>query len=376
MVNIVIVGWYGTETIGDRAILAGLFNLFAEVFDSFKIELGTFYPVLTERTLIEDISFYNQISLHKMNSFTMFDTSKVNEINKAVDRSDFVIVGGGPLADIDQMYMLEYTFARAHKKKKRTALLGCGVGPLSSGKIRSSFYRLLRMSNLNICRDNNLGSMEAPFNREKYLLSCDPAVFAAKFFIDKNGSNERNSAFIGVNFREIVSGVDLDQSSLRKLFLNLLNKLLNQTESEIRLIPMHTFYIGGDDRYTLNWLADKMKSSRVHVQNEPLNLEETMTVYFDSMFCIGMRFHAIVLQTILNGRNYILDYTNPGTGKIIHFLKVFNLSDQYRTRYVSLMNGGYCDFDINPECERVRVDGQLLKKYRSVYTENLNQLFS
>lgn len=378
MVNVVIVGWYGTETIGDRAILAGLFNLFADVFDSFTIQLGSFYPVLTQRTLLEDLPFYRQVSHRKMNSISMFDSRQVRETDKAVEQADLVIVGGGPMAEIDQMYMLEYVFSRAKKKGKKTALLGCGVGPLVSSKIISSFYRLLKKADLRILRDDNLGQMGGRFCQESYILSCDPAVFAATFFTEKYAMQERTNTWVCVNFREIISGVQegLDPESLRKQFLGLLNQVLKETDRGICLVPMHTFFVGGDDRYSLNWLANEIRSERIHVQNVPLSLEDTLVLYYHSLFCIGMRFHSILLQTLLNGKNYILDYTYPTTGKTVNFLKQFHLLDDYKARYVSLVNNDPCVFDFGADFTRTRVDGQLLKKYRSVYTENLNQLFS
>ena len=41
MTKIVIIGWYGTETIGDRAILAGLLHLFAETYSSLEVSIGS-----------------------------------------------------------------------------------------------------------------------------------------------------------------------------------------------------------------------------------------------------------------------------------------------------------------------------------------------
>ena len=62
MVKIAVIGWYGTETIGDRAILAGLVRVFALTFNDFSIRLGSLFTVLTERTLLEDIDFLSECS--------------------------------------------------------------------------------------------------------------------------------------------------------------------------------------------------------------------------------------------------------------------------------------------------------------------------
>ena len=49
-----VIGWYGTETIGDRAILSGILRLLSEVASDITIELGALYPILSERTLRDD----------------------------------------------------------------------------------------------------------------------------------------------------------------------------------------------------------------------------------------------------------------------------------------------------------------------------------
>ena len=73
MTTINIVGWYGTETIGDRAILAGLVHIFSKVFDEYEIQLGSLFPDFTERTVLEDDEFLRHISCGKLSKITLYD---------------------------------------------------------------------------------------------------------------------------------------------------------------------------------------------------------------------------------------------------------------------------------------------------------------
>ena len=41
------------------------------------------------------------------------------------------------------------------------------------------------------------------------------------------------------------------------------------------------------------------------------------------------------MQTILNGNNIILDYTDPKRGKIIELMRQLNIEDVYKDRYLS-----------------------------------------
>jgi len=114
---------------------------------------------------------------------------------------------------------------------------------------------------------------------------------------------------------------------------NLIKKFPN---IEIRLIPMHYFYEGGDDREFLNEIKFELNSRNLFVQNKNLDLRSTMSVYKDGYFDVGMRFHAVIFQTILNGKNFILDYTPPNKGKIGGFLKDIDKYNFYRERYLNL----------------------------------------
>ena len=101
--EITIIGWYGTETIGDRAILAGIIRVMSEVFPSYSIRLGSLYPFYTERTLHEDQGFYNEVSLNKLLSIAIFDSKDPVQLRNNIKHSDLLVVGGGPLMDLKEI---------------------------------------------------------------------------------------------------------------------------------------------------------------------------------------------------------------------------------------------------------------------------------
>ena len=108
---------------------------------------------------------------------------------------------------------------------------------------------------------------------------------------------------------------------------------------------MSYFYLGCDDREFLNQIILKEKLPNVTVQNKPLTLKNTMKVFQNSDFNIGMRFHSVVFQTILSGKNYILDYTEPRKGKIYGFIKDIDEGDFYNNRYIVLQDGNKVEFE-------------------------------
>ena len=60
--NICIIGWYGSETLGDRSILLGLAKVFNETYGECKIFLGSFNTFYSERAFFEDKLFYEKIA--------------------------------------------------------------------------------------------------------------------------------------------------------------------------------------------------------------------------------------------------------------------------------------------------------------------------
>ncbi|MDR0537810.1 MAG: polysaccharide pyruvyl transferase family protein [Tannerellaceae bacterium] len=381
MVRIVIIGWYGTETIGDRAILAGIISIIANIYMDFEIKLGSLYPTLSERTILEDYIFLCTSGSKKNISISIFNSSKVAELDSAIKWSDILVMGGGPFMDsIVELYMIDYAFKRAKKKNKKTAILGCGISSLWHSKLIKPALSVISNSDITIFRDNKSLTTYNKFIKKdifQCVASIDPAIFAADIFNKRHFKAGEKSKIISVNFREILDDtyIGVSTSQMFPILSHLLIRLSEQESTrEIHLIPMHTFGIGGDDRYLLNKLSNAIKKKNIHVQNNPLSLEETMKIYSDSFFCIGMRFHSILLQTVLNGKNYIVDYTNPKSGKIVNLLHQLNASGIYKSRYYSLLQPGEQIFDISNDIVCYSVPEFQINSFRKIYLDKLNEL--
>jgi len=341
---ITVIGWYGTETIGDRAILAGLISFFNKAYNDFEIKLGSLHPFFSERTLNEDFSFYKKI-IKKELKIELFNSQNSKELVKAIQDSDLVVMGGGPLMDLNELFMVEYAFKKAKKLGKKTALLGIGVGPLFQKKYRKSVLNISLHSDVIILRDSkskdNLEEIFTEFNKEfkneQVTTSYDPAVECALLFLEYSSPKELD--YIAVNLRKfpLAYNQSYDVKDINERLKNfILDLALENKERDIRLIPMHYFHVGEDDRSFLNAIALELNQDNIYVQNEVLTLEETMNMYQNAYFNVGMRFHSVVLQTIVNGKNYVLDYTEPKRGKISGFLQDIDTKDFYLKRYMAL----------------------------------------
>ena len=355
-----IIGWYGTETIGDRAILAGIIRLLSEVASEIIIDLESLYPILSERTLKDDGRFFEQCAHQSKLKINLFDSQNRQQLEHSIRHSDVTIMGGGPLMDIEQMYMVEYAFSYAKRKKKKTILLGCGYGPTAE-----CANRILDLADLSIMRDTNAPHATATNQ-------IDPAAFACLEFRQRH-PEENNDGYYAINIRDVkaAGGHYPTNNDLDKYLIDWIQHFVNEADKPIRLVPMHTFSVGCDDRIILNRIAKEIKSPKVEVLTFPPSLEETMDIYRNASLCIGMRFHAILLQTILNGNNIILDYTDPRNGKIIELMRQLDMEDFYRGRYLSVSQV-HSDITLNPFKDKpYEVETARIEQFSNTYTDHL-----
>lgn len=382
--KITIIGWYGTETIGDRAILAGLVSLFNQTYNEFEIKLGSLHPFFTERTINEDYGFYKEI-IQKDIKIEIFNSRDSKALLQAIKISDLVAMGGGPLMDLDELFMIEYAFKKAKRLGISTALLGCGIGPLFYKKYRKSVLNISLYSDITILRDNkskdNLEEIykefNKPFDASLVNTSYDPAVECTLRFnaLYKKLSKE----YIAVNLREfpLEYNKQSDSKNINQALKEFIEILAEKyVDKEIRLIPMHYFYIGDDDRVFLNHIKFEVEKENVSVQNENLTLKETIEVYRNADFNIGMRFHSVVLQTIASGKNYVLDYTEPKKGKIIGFLSDIDEKGFFKSRYISLQEDEITMHIIENTDEIFSFNEEKVRERLDIYIEKLKKIQS
>lgn len=339
-----VIGWYGTETIGDRGILGGLIRVFSHRYSDFVIRLGSLYPFYSNRCIYEDLDFYRVLSDNKLREITTYDVTNIGELRHTIRQSDILCFGGGPLMDVPAMFNMEYAFSYAKRQHVKTAILGCGIGPLSQKNIIQSVMHLINLADVVILRDAlSLDTYRSLGGTKKLVVSVDPACFCALAYYEHNIPANRRGNQCAMNFRD-VSHDQYASAYLGKYkdyFRELIANCVDSTSYSIVLTPMHSFYHGGDDRYFLNSLAVDFPKERVQVMNNPLSLQQTLALFFDSDVCYGMRFHSVLFQTVLNGNNYIIDYTNPNNGKTIGLLKQLGLQDDYKSAYCSLVNNDF-----------------------------------
>lgn len=375
--KITVIGWYGTETIGDRAILAGLLSFFTRAFGAFEIKLGSLFPFFSERTIHEDHEFWEELCRHNI-KIELFNSRHSKELDRAISESDFVAMGGGPLMDMHDLYMIEYAFKRARKLGKKTALLGCGVGPLYGKSYRKSVLEIAKNSDLIILRDSLskdylrdiFKEFNTTFNPDFITTSFDPAVECVLAYNRYNQRHDRD--YIAINLRKFPNEYARDKRDINSELFKFVKSVSERyKDREIRLIPMHYFHIGNDDREFLNLVKLTLGNDNLRVQNSNLSLKQTIEVFRNAHFNVGMRFHSVVLQTVASGKNYILDYTEPKKGKILGFIEDIDDSKFYTNRYICLQTDEINTDIIQHENDRFSVNQNFINNTLNIYNDKL-----
>lgn len=370
--RITIIGWYGTETIGDRAILAGIISVFSKMFGSIEINIGSIFPFFTERTVKEDASFWTKINNNEIN-IKIFDSKKHKILNEFIKKSEILVMGGGPLMHINEMFMIDYAFKKAKNLSTKTIVLGSGIGPIFNKKYHNCLLSILKNSDIVYLRDNtsihtlkNIVGANSIIDKKNIFISHDPATIPCLYYNENYIKKEENN--IAINLRDFSSPYSKNKINITETLINFLDNFSKYDNSEIKLIPMSYFSAGGDDREYFYQLLTKLKNrQRYSVQDVPLNIEETLSTFSRARLNIGMRYHSIVFQTLVSGNNYILDYTEPNIGKISGFLKDIDKAKFYTDRYINLQESKLVNFKFSTD--KFKINLKLKDVIENSYSE-------
>lgn len=337
-----IIGWYGTETMGDKAILDGIL----QVLSCFKVDivqLGSLFPFYSERTLCEEKEVYansgNNIEIN------VFDLKDKDEIDENISATDMVIFGGGPLMDLEELYLIKYVVKCAKNKDIPVIIMGAGIGPLKNETYSDIVREILGLSDLIILRDElSRRVLEEKYNNDfGAVVLPDPALISIEEYRENNVRHEENYRVINLrDYYESVYSIRLMHR--RGEWIEFIKKVAEEAD-RLFFIPMHNFYIGEDDRYCLAELLGGEKITNLTVLDRPFDLYTLYKIIMNAQSCVGMRYHSVVMQTVLNGNNIIIDYTGINSGKIYGFISDSNNKEGLLKRRYSIRSDAPLDIE-------------------------------
>ncbi len=320
-----IVGWYGTETAGDKAILGELLHRLTAL-GAEELTLASLHPFLSEYTVRE--LGYPQVRVIPAYSAALPRTA---------GQADLTLMGGGPLMDLRALGVVLHAFGRAKAAGKRTWIAGAGIGPLRQPRYIRAVTRLLQMADRVELRDVVSAEWAARrTGREDIRVVDDPATGFVRRFRERHPAPAGKSPVLNCYFRQWPEDYrgDVppeDFEGTRRRFEAALGDLVRALSRQYglrpRLLPMHHFVIGGDDRaFNRRFAARHIADLDPIVEIRPLPVEEILRSMQSAALNLTMRFHSTLFAYHLEAPFYAIDYTQGG--KVRRFLQARDALDR------------------------------------------------
>jgi polysaccharide pyruvyl transferase WcaK-like protein/MoaA/NifB/PqqE/SkfB family radical SAM enzyme len=325
--DIYITGWYGTETLGDKAILGGILDNLSRISDGANFIISSIVPYYSEETM--EMLKNNEVFHSNKDSYQVIGKNLIQNI-KAIKKSDIVVMGGGPLMEIENVNNIYITFIIAKLLRKKTIIYNCGLGPLKSKRLKSIVKKTLEISDLVILRDQ-LSADNYPELVENidYEVCIDPAV---NFLLNnKKKQNKTNKSYIlmsirdwPLNYCKKENDYDFIKEKFENSMADLIDYLTENYDVEIILFPMHTYFIGHDDRDFFQGFIEKLNSKKaVNIYEKDYNISEAIELFENAKILVGMRFHSVVFGNTLSIPTLSIDY-DSNIGKVTGFNRLIN----------------------------------------------------
>ena len=327
--KVCIIGWYGTETLGDKAILGGIIDNL--------IQTGISLKNITIASLNVN---YTKLTLHQMQltDVNIIDSYKLKSSHKMIDSQDAFIFGGGPLCDVEPLVDMYSIFRESKSHGKINIIYSCGIGPLKLRRYIRALNKILEISDVVFFRDrytiDKYTKVVPALKQHKNKIFIDPAVA----WIKNNYSNVnkmQNNEYIlvcirewpymyadGLGYDEYLDKKDLFEKGLANQIMHCINKSL-----KVILFPMNVDYAGDDDREFYRYFVEKFNlDGKVEVVNWDYTPIEALSYFKYAKFVIAMRFHSVVFSVTCKTPCIPIEY-HYGYGKITGFMNEVGLND-------------------------------------------------
>jgi len=340
--NPLIIGWYGTETAGDKAILWNIIKRLKNSNPETHITIASIYPFVTERTL-------HELAIENIKIIKTYSSQYL----EACKTADAVIMGGGPLMDMDPLGFVLQGFLTARKNDIPTLIEGCGIGPIVKNKYKTAVKEIIRLSSEIKVRDKaSLDWIVKNTGRIDATCTGDNATgFVKDWMKDKQLIKEKPpKPYFACFLREITMEYSLGMSTenffeFRKNFEDNLARmiivLMDKTGLEPFIVPMHTFVIGNDDRdFARRFSNTYLQNRKVRLGCKIYSPQDILIIMTNSQFNLCMRFHSVLFAETLKTPFIAIDYT--GGGKVKGFLLDKN-KEKFMLDRSQLANGTWKD---------------------------------
>lgn len=321
--HVLVTGWYGTETAGDKAILGELLHFVKTHAPGCRVTLTTLDHKVSQQTRRE---------LPDSETLSLMDMDKAHSPS-VIESVDAVIIGGGPLEEIEQTGYIWRMFREANRQRKARIIFGAGIGPLYTERMRKIVAAICQMATAGFLRDAE--SLEYALKlgaRVPLDYACDPALAYIQRWAVKHAKILRGNGQPGIatllraNTSEYIK--DMDETELKEFnawaarqIAQILEPVCQTYRAKVNLLPMHSIWVGEDDRIFNRQVAGFFNNPDVFsLERRYLPLETLLQSLCQADIAVAMRYHGHLFCIALGIPFLSIDYTGK-PGKIHSLLR-------------------------------------------------------
>ncbi|MGH8018267.1 MAG: radical SAM protein [Opitutaceae bacterium] len=328
--SVIITGWYGTETAGDKAVLGALLTFLREHAPNCdRVSLCTLNRRVCEQTLRE-------LAVDNVRLVPLAEGSRSREIA----RHDAVVVGGGPLFPIPPLLHIQEQFEEAARQCRARVLFGCGVGPLNGNREARALIRILQLATSGFYRDEESRTAALSFGASPDLgVGFDPSLSYLRAWLENSTSTcdgERSARRLAVLMRAntteyfhgiTASALEAMNRSVAGRVAAALQCVAEHGGLEARLLPMHCLHVGGDDRlFNRRIEAAGAAPCELFTTRAYLPLNDLLAQIQACSVALPMRYHGHMFSLALARPFVSIDYSG-GSGKVANLVTRLDWSE-------------------------------------------------
>lgn len=337
--KVLICGWYGTETLGDKAILGG-------VVQSLQASLGTIELHLACLEL-----YISEMTIRQMPELQECKLHSITEAVEIANSMDLVVFGGGPLMAISELADMIGIFNKAVEAKVPTLIAGCGVGPLGNSHYNDAIKYLLLSASHRIYRDKKslqiaeslgIDSTSDQIAEDPAFTWLEATISSSPIPRTQSNNCKHPSLILGLrdwtykeyaNDLSIMEGECIKQQFEKEVVTAIKQLLHKYPNLQIIPFPMCTNHLGHDDRWFYHNLFRNDKTIHSALDLTYLGAEispsDAVNIFQSASIALTMRFHSLVFALSAGVPTVAIDYT-LGRGKVT------SLAEKYNVPYMSL----------------------------------------
>ena len=322
-----ICGWYGTETLGDKAILGTIVDGLRAACPSLPVTVVSLNPHITE------------VTKAKAPELADVTIMSVEDAIARVGECQMVIFGGGPLMAVDEILQMRALFRAAAQAGRPRVVAGCGVGPLGASRYAAAIAEILNLADLRIFRDeaSRKRAMDLGVPASDDLVAEDPAFAwiqqraavvrkaAADVYADGDAEPTLTLGLRAFPWAQYAAelgrrGGEAARVQTDAAILAALEGVVRRLPNvRIRPVPMCVNHYGDDDRWYYRDLFNGRTDIEARLDWSLLSWELSSDTYLAAFAgadaVLAMRFHALVFGLGCSVPTVAIDYT-MGRGKL------------------------------------------------------------